>query len=148
MLLEDLARRIAMHRATDAVLFEHLGGWVASTRDAALKPLLAAWAGHHSDHLDLWADRFPAVAGLDLDVDTRTARARLASTEQQLTGAASDRERLVAALVVLDRHEAACSTDRAGVDQLLDAPTARVLDLVLADLRADAVTARAALARL
>ena len=137
MLLHDLAGRIASHRATEAVLFEHIGAWVRSTPDAALKPLLAAWAGHHGEHLDLWADRFPAVPGVDVEKATRDERARLAPAERQLASATSDRERLTAALDVLRTLESACATDRADVDPVLDAPTARVLDLVLADVRAD-----------
>jgi hypothetical protein len=143
MLLHELADRIASHRATDAVLFEHIGAWVTSTPDAALKPLLASWAGHHGEHLDLWADRFPAMPGLDVEAATRDERARLAAAEQQLAGATSDRERLTAALDLLRRLESACATDRADVDPLVDAPTARVLDLVLADLRADIEVVRA-----
>ena len=146
MLLHDLAGRIASHRATDAVLFEHVGAWVTSTPNAALKPLLAAWAGHHGEHLDLWAERFPAVPGFDVEAATRDERERLAAAEQHLAGATSDRERLTAALDLLQRLESACAMDRAEVDPLLDAPTARVLDLVLADLRADGAAANAALA--
>jgi hypothetical protein len=146
--LHDLARRIAAHRAMDALLFEHAGAWVTVTPEPALKPVLAAWSANHAAHLDLWAARFPAVPGLDLDALQAEARRRLDETEAPLLAAATTTERLAAGADALDRFAAALSDDRRAVDQLLDAPTARVLDAVLADVRSDAAAIRAALATL
>jgi hypothetical protein len=146
--LSDLARVIAAHRAMDAALFERSGAWVTITPESRLKPILAGWSAHHAEHLDMWARRFPTVPGLDLDAMQAHARDRLDGVEAPLFAAETTPERLAAGVVALDAFIAALVDDRGAVDELLDAPTARVIDAVLADVQSDAAAIRAALATL
>ena len=148
MLLADVARLAAQGRAVESMLFEHLGRWTASAAEPGVAAELAEWSAHHAWHVELWTERFPAIPVHDLDAATHVAAADAADDATRLSSAASTRDRVGAAADVLARFEASCSAARRDVTEAVDAPTARVLDLVLADLRTDLARADAVLASL
>jgi hypothetical protein len=141
--LHELASYAAAHRALDLLVFEHAGSWVTSTPELALRPLLATTAHQHAWHAELWAARFPSVPGLDLGAATTVARERLVDVAVALDSLDSTDERVSAlfdGLVPLVADVVA--SHRAALDERLDPSTARVLDLVAADLARERAVAQ------
>ncbi|CAN5483586.1 hypothetical protein BH23ACT3_BH23ACT3_12220 [soil metagenome] len=147
--IHGLAERVAAYRALDLLLFEVIGAWITDSTAANLRPYYAAWSQHHSWHADLWAGRFPVIPDLELETATERASERftavravfLASDANADTHTDAQRIRLLAA-ELLPQLEAILVEHRANVVPEFDAPTARVLDLVLDDVRRDAAMAR------
>lgn len=135
--IHELADLTARHRALALLLAETAGRWIVESPEADAKPSWAAAASRHAWHAELWAERFPAVLGADLDLDlaTTTARAELDVLAADLDAATSTTERLARYREVVDRTADALSDIRVALDERLDAPTARLLDLVVTDLR-------------
>jgi hypothetical protein len=139
--IRDLAALVARAIGVELVLFEAFGRWIPTTSQASAKPLLAAASQRHAWHAELWRARFPSIP--DADLDTAVAEAR--SNHGQLVDALAAFDVLpvgpgrlavvgFAAAELAREYRAVLTT----IDPLLDAPTAGVLTLVLADL--DAVT--------
>jgi hypothetical protein len=87
----------------------------------------------------LWRERFPVIPGSDVDVSVATARADLGALAEAL--AAFDAlESGAGRLVAIDTVSGEMSRQHRAlldaIDPSLDAPTARVLTLILADLDA------------
>ena len=143
MLIDDVARLAARGQAIESVLFEHLGAWTAGTPEPGVAATLAAWASHHAWHAQLWAARAPSVPSLA--VDPGWARDELDGLTAALGLADTTHARLAAAAAVAEAWEAELAAAWQDVDAMLDAPTARVLGLVLDDLRSDLGHARALL---
>ena len=116
-----LAERIAELRAAELELFEALGAAARDSGDPVAKPLLASCAHHLAWHAELWAQRMPALPGVDLDAITDAARA----------GVVSDP---VAALDDIARR---CDQLAREVDPVLDPATVRVCRVVAVDLAHD-----------
>jgi hypothetical protein len=118
----ELVEVCAREQARSTSLFEHLGGWVASTSQPALQRLFGAAAHRHAWHAELWARRSPTVPV-----------AALAADVAAISEAGDDTDRWTAyvtalGLLIVDLEEL-----RQRVDPDLDPSTIRVLDLVLAD---------------
>lgn len=146
--LHHLAGRIAAYRALDLLLFEVIGSWITNATAAPLRPYYAAWSQHHGWHADLWAGRFPVVPDLDVHDATAEAGRRIEPVATALRAADSDTERVhLLAGHLLPQLAAALGQHRDEIVAELDAPTARVLDLVIDDLRRDIAMARQLLAR-
>jgi hypothetical protein len=145
VLLVDLADLCARAGALEGLLFEHVGAWTADVDDPWVAAELAEWSRNHAWHVELWTQRFPDVPGLDQDAATAEARGALADSLAGL-GEPDARARLTAALAGLTMLEALCEDARHHVDRATDAPTARVLELVLADCRTDIARADSILA--
>jgi hypothetical protein len=150
--IHGLAERVAAYRALDLLLFEVIGAWITDSTAATLRPFYAAWSQHHSWHADLWAGRFPAIPDVDLHAVTGQAAVRFADVRAAFaasddpdteTGANTDAQRIrLFATELLPQLEAVLTDHRVEVVPELDAPTARVLDLVLDDIRRDTAMAR------
>jgi hypothetical protein len=99
--------------------------------------LFGTWCHRHAWHAELWRDRLPAIAidgeGDDVEGWIAPVRAALADVNRSAEALAALRESVLPAL------EAAVAEHRDAIDPLLDGPTARVLDLVGADLTAERV---------
>jgi hypothetical protein len=132
--LAHLADFVARQRAHAALIAETAGGFVVESTDPVAKRWWATVASRHGWHAELWADRYPTIPGLDLDRATAAARPALQAVADSLTGGASDDERTARYQAVVDRLRTDLSAVRRSLDDRLDAPTARVLDLVLTDL--------------
>ena len=135
--LADLGRRVRRWIAVEDLLFETLGQWARELPEPAVKRVMATWCHRHAWHADLWRDRLPVVDSLaapDDDVAAWIAPLRGALGDVQTSDEA------IAALreSVLPALEAAVIEHRDAIDPLLDGPTARILDLVSADLAAEA----------
>lgn len=116
--LVDVCERMA---ATNRLLFETLGGWVADEPDPATQQTFATMAHRHAWHADLWSERRPKIP-----VDATSAAA--APRPEPATDRVGWYERAVEGL----RSELA---DLAGrVDPTLDPATHRVIALVANDL--------------
>jgi hypothetical protein len=136
--IDELARWARRWIAIEELLFETLGRWAREHPDPAVKRVMATWCHRHAWHAELWRDRLPSIEGLDGDDDDVAAwiaplRAALLDVKTSAEAIAALRESVLPAL------EAALTEHRAAVDPLLDGPTARVLDLVRADLAAEAI---------
>jgi hypothetical protein len=135
--VDELGRRVRRWIAVEELLFETLGRWARELPDPTVKRLCGTWCHRHAWHAELWRDRLPTVvAGADPDDDVeawltplRTALTDVGTSDEAL---AALRESLLPAL------EDAAAEHREAIDPLLDGPTARVLDLVSADLAAEA----------
>jgi hypothetical protein len=132
--LADLAEFVARQRAHAVLIAETAGAFVVESTEPAAKRWWASVASRHGWQAELWADRYPAVPGLDLDRATAAARPALQAVADSLTGGASDDERTARYQAAVDRLRTDLSAVRRSLDDRLDAPTARVIDLVLADL--------------
>jgi hypothetical protein len=133
--IHELADFVARHHALALALAEAAGTLLTDTDDPAAKPTWAAAASRHAWHAELWADRYPAVPGLDLHDATTAAQDGLRSFVDDLNadGVSAD-ERTTRHHVAVDRLRDELAHTRAALDDRLDAPTARLLDLILADL--------------
>ncbi len=139
--IEGLGRRAAAYRALHHVLFEALGRWATAEADhtsPSARPFYAAWSQHQAWHAELWAARHPTAPDADLDAATASARARLDPVATALAALPDDTARLTfLADQVLPQLEQVLAEHRERLDERLDAPTARVVDLVLTDVRRD-----------
>jgi hypothetical protein len=140
--LVELGRRARRWIAVDDLLFETLGRWARELPEPGVKRMLATWCHRHAWHAELWRDRLPTVERLDGDGDDVEAwiaplRAALLDVNTSAEAIAALRESVLPAL------EAAVTEHRDAVDPRLDGPTARVLDLVGADLAEEARQLRA-----
>lgn len=139
--IEGLGRRAAAYRALHQLLFEALGGWATAESghtSPSARPFYAAWSQHESWHAELWAARHPSTPDADLDAATASARARLDQVATALADLPDDAARITfLADQVLPQLEQVLAEHRERLDERLDAPTARVLDLVLTDVRRD-----------
>ena len=134
--IDDLGRRARRWIAVEELLFETLGRWAGELPEPAAKRVLATWCHRHAWHAELWRARLPAVEGFDGDDDDVEAwiaplRAALQDVQTSEEAIAALRESVLPAL------DAAVTEHRDAVDPVLDGPTARVLDLVAADLAAE-----------
>lgn len=138
MTIADLARRIADWGALEYAAARLLGEWIPVVDPPRLRPVLAGWADHFAWHVSLWDSRAPAITGVDLVAGSPPDR------PIPVVDHAGGVEALISALAneywepLIDELD----TVAAGIDRRLDGPTARVIDLVLTDLRRDLAEAR------
>lgn len=122
--------------AIEELLFETLGRWARDLPEPDVKRLFGTWCHRHAWHAELWRDRLPTVdsladSGDDVEAWIEPLRAALADVRTSEEAVAALRESVLPAL------EAAVTEHRDAIDPLLDGPTARVLELVGADLAAE-----------
>ncbi len=134
--IDDLGRRARRWIAVEELLFETLGRWARELPDPAVKRLFGTWCHRHAWHAELWRDRLPSVVALNGEGDDVEAWIRPLRTALADVGT-SDEATAVMRDSVLTALEAAVAEHRDAIDPLLDGPTARVLDLVAADLTAE-----------
>lgn len=124
--IDDLAGTVDDLIVSHDRLARTLGEWCRVTDDPTLAPLLAGDAAQHAWHAGLWRARRPSTSGHDTSA-TGAAPAGAQPTPEQL--AATYGPQLDALVERVERLLAA-------IDPAVDAPTARTVELVLADLRA------------
>jgi hypothetical protein len=135
-LLEDLGRRARRWIAVEELLFEILGKWARELPEPALKRVFGTWCHRHAWHVELWRDRLPGVEALHGEADD--VEAWIAPLRSALAGVATCAEAIAALRAsVLPALDTAAAEHRDAIDPLLDGPTARVLDLVTADLESE-----------
>lgn len=135
----ELAGLAARAIAVELVLFETLGWWTSTTTQAGAKPTLAAASRRHAWHAGLWRERFPLIPDADADELVAGARSRLGPLVDALgtfDALPSGPGRLAVAGVAAAELVRDYRVVTDSIDPLLDAPTARVLELVIADLEA------------
>ena len=117
-------------------LFELLGSWMHRSNDPELVVALGDRCTRHGEHAEAWRGRIATVAAIDVeravnapDNPVASAIARLRQPESAddvvALAAAYDSEIRPAVL-------AAYRTHRAAIDPLLDGPTGRLLEVVIA----------------
>lgn len=130
-------------------LFEIVGGWVAGTAqgaDPALARLLAAHAHHHAWRAELWRDRLPELAEHPPAAATRPPNDDVTAFVEGLADADGSLDRLVGVYrVLLPRLASEYEAMLHATSPLTDGPTARVLQLCLADVADDGRAGAAAL---
>jgi hypothetical protein len=153
--LADAAAMIGSHRWVEHRLFEMTGAWSATGAHPAVRLHLFEMSHQHAWHAQLWADRLPALDGVDPEAlsvplgpalgplfegvwSTGTAPGAADGPEAQRAGAepgpATDVARLSALYrVVLPRLIATYGRHLATSSVVSDSPTIRALELVLRD---------------
>lgn len=135
--LEETARRVGNYRWVELRLFEGMGAWVRAVPEPDVKLKLGTHCYHHSWHAELWHDRIPELR--EMDPDRLTAPANLdvvALLDTVFAPEPSETtiEKLVGVYrVLIPRKIAAYTHHRNNASLLMDGPTVRSLDLVLAD---------------
>lgn len=140
--IEQLAARAGRWIALNVLLFETLGTWARAATEPAAKRVLATWCHRHAWHADLWRDRLPDIPArpqrIDHDADVA---AWIAPLERALAdpGTATTTAAKLAILAdpLLTSMQSALDAHRMALDERLDGPTARILDLVSIDLAAE-----------
>lgn len=126
----ELAARCRHYRDRSASLFEVSGKWSATAGSAAERIVLARLCTHASDHVTWWSQRLP-------EGDWQSPEpGPLEDLTEDLTEGPTP-QGLVRLCLVVDELAAELSRWAAEHDADVDAPTARVLELVLTDLRRD-----------
>lgn len=140
--IAGLTSRVIAYRSVDLALFGIIGGWITTGGSGLVRAHAAAWSQHHAWHAELWTGRLPLTPLLD-DADRAVHGDDAASALTSLFGPTSaDGDRIALyAHGVLATLDDVLEAHRAAIDPSLDGPTARVLDLVLADVRRDRATA-------
>jgi hypothetical protein len=135
--IRELAGLVARAVAIELVLFEAFGRWIPTTSQASAKPVLAAASRRHAWHAELWRERFPLIPDTDLAealVEARSGLGALVDALAMFDALPAGPGRLAAVDLAATALEREYRNVQAAIDPLLDAPTARVLELVVADL--------------
>lgn len=163
--IDDLADRVRRWIAVEALLFETLGRWAQDAPEPSAKRVFATWCHRHAWHAELWRTRLPAIGGRlrapGAADDRRGGRADgtagdagggvhpeaavvdvwLGPLRRVLTDPATatttEAKRSFLAGAVLGAVSDAIDEHRRAIDHRLDGPTARLLDLVEADVNAE-----------
>lgn len=154
--IEESGRRIGHHVWVEARLFEVTGRWSGTVDEPRARALLGRQSRHHAWHVQLWHELLPAlphVGPSQLVAPGEDGAATIAGLEAlDDAGDTPDAgtDAAVARLTALVR-DAVPALERAYEDHLArttpltDAPTVRVLRLVLADLADDRAAGEALL---
>jgi hypothetical protein len=140
--IDDVAARASRWIALEELLFETLGAWTRSVSEPPVKRVLATWCHRHAWHADLWRARLPAIPGRTDGPDHTAGVADWIAPLQRVladpnTAGTTAAKLAILAGPVLDAMHSALEEHHAIIDARLDGPTARVLDLVSADLTAE-----------
>lgn len=140
--LQDTARWLARARWLELRCFEVLGGWVATTPEAAVKLALARQSHHHAWHAELFERVLPVANGLADHRDEEPGPGWTAFMHD-LRALDHTADRLTATYALLLPAKLA-EYERwfALADPVRDAPVRRWLGFVLADERADLAEGR------
>lgn len=131
----ETARRAGRAVWVEQLMFEVLGRWVAVTPEPHVKQRFAVECHRHAWHAELWRERLPELEETPPDHMTAHPGAAMAEFADALDADGLDTlERLVGvARVLLPHCISAYSHQLHNTSRVTDAPTARVLDLVVAD---------------
>jgi hypothetical protein len=135
--LVESARRLARYRWVEERLFETIGSWVPQVPEPRVKATLAAQAGRHAWHAEIWRARMPVVAGLNPAAPAAPPGGHLEQFMRVL--AEPDKpeqtvEKLVGLYRVLLPHKVGAYTAHLrGASVAADGPVARWLAVVLRD---------------
>lgn len=140
--IDRLAARASRWVALEELLFATLGAWSRSVSEPPVKRLLATWCHRHAWHAELWRSRLPHTpARTDGPDHTDDVAVWIAPLQRVLadpdTASTTTAKLAVVAGPVLDAMRSALDEHRAAIDDRLDGPTSRILDLVDADLAAE-----------
>lgn len=139
--LGQQAQRVGQYAWVELQLFEILGGWVQQVPELDVKLQLGTQSYHHAWHAELWRKRLPELADVnpdDLVVPANPALATFFDALRQADGGDKTVEKLVGVYrVTIPRVVAAYSAHLDRTTKVADAPTIRVLKLVLTDAMDD-----------
>ena len=144
--IDDLAARAARWIALEELLFETLGAWARSVPEPAVKRVLATWCHRHAWHAELWRARLPHIPArpphriggpITRPTWRRGSRRCSASSPTRTRPRRPPPSWRSSPAPFSTRCSAALDEHRAAIDDRLDGPTARILDLVAADLAAE-----------
>jgi hypothetical protein len=132
--LADLDRRARRWIDVEQSLFASMGRWARELPDPAAQRLFGTWCHRHAWHAELWRGRLP-----DVEVKIAHDGSDWNSLRRELDRVATVADAVrVLRETVLPALEGVVTEHRDAIDPLLDGPTARILDLVAADLAAEA----------
>lgn len=135
--LVQAARRAGGYAWLEMRLFELLGRWATSVAEPPVAARLGTASRHHGWHAELWHEHLPSVPDLDVADLVAPADRGIAATVDDLVIAVPDSavEALASAYrVLVPRLVVAYDHDLAGASRVADAPVARTIRIVLADL--------------
>ena len=138
--LVDLARSVIRWRRIESSTAAVLGGLIPTIDPPRLRAVLAGWAAHHAWHAELWTQRYPVIEGWAPPDDLSSAETHGIGrpSAPQLTELVHWLIETVWTPLITDLEQMADA-----IDIRLDAPTHRVIELVLGDLRRDLLEAQA-----
>jgi hypothetical protein len=132
--LAELAAWLGQAHHLEQRCFEILGGWVPDTPEHEAKALFAEQCYHHAWHAEVWAERFPAGYGHELEAAGAAPSPALTAALDALATAPGTAERLVGFYRVLQpRKIVAYDRLRRASSPVGDRPVLRWLELVLRD---------------
>ena len=139
--LGEQARRVGHYAWAELRMFEILGGWVQQVPELEVKLQLGTQSYHHAWHAELWRKRLPELADVEPDALVVPAKPEFAAFFNALREA-DGRDRTVEKLVgvyrvTIPRMVAIYSSHLDQTTKVAEAPTIRVLKLVLADAMDD-----------
>jgi len=137
--IDDLAARASRWVALEDLLFETFGAWARSAPEPPVKRLLATWCHRHAWHAELWRARVPHIpARTGCPDHTADVAAWIAPLQRVLSDPETTTTTATKLAVITDSllsaMQSALDEHRAAINERLDGPTARILDLVDADL--------------
>jgi hypothetical protein len=140
--IDELSARASRWVELEDLLFETLGAWARTVPEPPVKRLLATWCHRHAWHAELWRARVPHIParadGPDHAADVAAWIAPLQRVLADPDLATTTAAKLaIVADPVLAAFQSALGEHRAAVDERLDGPTARILELVSADVAAE-----------
>lgn len=130
----EAAERIGGYVWLEERLFEVLGGWVRDVPAPAVKVQLATDSGQHAWRASRWRERLPRLREMPAEALVRPSRPELPAFVSVLAGAGNTLERVVGAYrVALPRLVVTYARHFGETASVSDGPTARALELALAD---------------
>ena len=136
--IDELAARCAHYRDRTARLFELAGHWSSVADDVEVRLMAARLSTRWADHVAWWTERMPSidlVPAWSADLDEAARRAAVALST--LADEGPTPRGLQGLLELVAGLEQELSQWAGEHDADVDAPTRRVLDLVVTDLRRD-----------
>lgn len=132
--IETLAVTAGLSRWLHAELFSILGSWSVDSPEPAVREYFGVQCQRHAWHGELWTQRQPDRPGVPADAYVVAPSPGIAASVAALRDATNTAERLAGyARVALPRMATVARTWLTQVDAAVDAPTARVITLVLRD---------------
>src|SRR5262249_17997070 len=135
--VEETARRVGNYKWAEMVMFEALGGWVATVPELDVKLVLGRHTFFHAEHAKRWDERLPELREMNRDRLTVPPNDEfVAFIEAVREPEAADQtiEKLVGVYrVLIPRFIGVYTYHLNGTSTITDAPTMRSLKFILQD---------------
>jgi hypothetical protein len=135
--VEESARRAGHYKWAEMKLFEALGGWVATVPELDVKMVLGRHAGFHAEHAESWDNRLPKLREMNRERLTGPPNPEFEVFMEALAEPGDPEltiEKLVGPYrVLIPRLIGVYTFHCNGTSRITDAPTIRVLNVMIPD---------------